>query len=58
MERENYFSAFGVCIKLLKKKIIMLFQLQAESIDVLHCYYAHGEENESFQRRTYWMLEE
>lgn len=25
---------------------------------VLNCYYAHGEENENFQRRTYWMLEE
>ncbi|KAK7318613.1 hypothetical protein RJT34_03316 [Clitoria ternatea] len=33
-------------------------RLKAESVDVLHCYYAHGEENESFQRRTYWMLEE
>ncbi|KAG6475190.1 hypothetical protein ZIOFF_064408 [Zingiber officinale] len=30
----------------------------AGSIDVLHCYYAHGEENENFQRRSYWMLEE
>ncbi|RDX66487.1 Calmodulin-binding transcription activator 2, partial [Mucuna pruriens] len=28
------------------------------SIDVLHCYYAHGEENENFQRRSYWMLEQ
>ncbi|XP_031264717.1 calmodulin-binding transcription activator 3-like [Pistacia vera] len=33
-------------------------RLKAGSIDVLHCYYAHGEENESFQRRSYWMLEE
>ncbi|ONK74053.1 uncharacterized protein A4U43_C03F2300 [Asparagus officinalis] len=33
-------------------------RLKADSVDVLHCYYAHGEENESFQRRTYWMLEE
>lgn len=31
---------------------------QAGSIDVLHCYYAHGEDNESFQRRSYWLLEE
>ncbi|XP_062210180.1 calmodulin-binding transcription activator 2-like isoform X2 [Phragmites australis] len=33
-------------------------RLKSGSIDVLHCYYAHGEENENFQRRTYWMLEE
>ncbi|KAG2540334.1 hypothetical protein PVAP13_9NG549214 [Panicum virgatum] len=33
-------------------------KLKAGSIDVLHCYYAHGEENENFQRRTYWLLEE
>lgn len=31
---------------------------QAGSVDVLHCYYAHGEDNENFQRRSYWMLEE
>ncbi|CAN6306417.1 unnamed protein product, partial [Urochloa humidicola] len=33
-------------------------KLKSGSIDVLHCYYAHGEENENFQRRTYWLLEE
>ncbi|XP_072089740.1 calmodulin-binding transcription activator 3 isoform X4 [Arachis hypogaea] len=33
-------------------------RLKAGSVDVLHCYYAHGEENENFQRRTYWMLDE
>ncbi|XP_024019885.1 calmodulin-binding transcription activator 2 [Morus notabilis] len=33
-------------------------KLKVGSIDVLHCYYAHGEENENFQRRCYWMLEE
>ncbi|KAF5480859.1 hypothetical protein F2P56_001569 [Juglans regia] len=33
-------------------------RLKAGSIDVLHCYYAHGEENENFQRRSYWMLED
>ncbi|XP_051143917.1 calmodulin-binding transcription activator 3-like isoform X2 [Andrographis paniculata] len=33
-------------------------RLKAGSVDVLHCYYAHGEENEKFQRRSYWMLEE
>ncbi|XP_020575859.1 calmodulin-binding transcription activator 2 isoform X2 [Phalaenopsis equestris] len=33
-------------------------KLKAGSIDVLHCYYAHGEDDENFQRRSYWMLEE
>ncbi|KAF0911202.1 hypothetical protein E2562_007974 [Oryza meyeriana var. granulata] len=33
-------------------------RLKSGSIDVLHCYYAHGEENVNFQRRSYWMLEE
>ncbi|XP_068661110.1 calmodulin-binding transcription activator 1-like isoform X2 [Aristolochia californica] len=33
-------------------------KLKAGSVDVLHCYYAHGEENENFQRRSYWMLDE
>ncbi|KAJ6397927.1 hypothetical protein OIU77_018860 [Salix suchowensis] len=33
-------------------------RLKCGSIDVLHCYYAHGEDNENFQRRSYWMLEE
>ncbi|XP_060197515.1 calmodulin-binding transcription activator 2-like isoform X2 [Lycium barbarum] len=33
-------------------------KLKAGSIDVLHCYYAHGEDNENFQRRSYWMLEQ
>lgn len=33
-------------------------RLKAGSVDVLHCYYAHGQENENFQRRSYWMLEE
>ncbi|KAF5178182.1 Calmodulin-binding transcription activator [Thalictrum thalictroides] len=33
-------------------------RLKAGSIDVLHCYYAHGEENGNFQRRSYWLLEE
>ncbi|GKV44679.1 hypothetical protein SLEP1_g51840 [Rubroshorea leprosula] len=30
---------------------------KAGSIDVLHCYYALGEENKNFQRRCYSMLE-
>ncbi|KAK1439490.1 hypothetical protein QVD17_05309 [Tagetes erecta] len=33
-------------------------RLKAGSVDVLHCYYAHGEDDESFQRRSYWLLEE
>ncbi|OIW20489.1 hypothetical protein TanjilG_13555 [Lupinus angustifolius] len=33
-------------------------KLKAGSVDVLHCYYAHGEDNENFQRRCYWMLDE
>ncbi|XP_024537773.1 calmodulin-binding transcription activator 1 [Selaginella moellendorffii] len=32
-------------------------RLKSGSIDVLHCYYAHGEEDPNFQRRSYWMLE-
>ncbi|PON64836.1 Notch [Parasponia andersonii] len=32
-------------------------KLKAGSVDVLHCYYAHGEENDNFQRRSYWMLD-
>ncbi|XP_078445478.1 calmodulin-binding transcription activator 2-like isoform X2 [Wolffia australiana] len=32
-------------------------KLKSGSVDVLHCYYAHGEDNENFQRRSYWMLE-
>ncbi|KAJ7539193.1 hypothetical protein O6H91_11G080600 [Diphasiastrum complanatum] len=32
-------------------------RLKAGSIDILHCYYAHGEDNVNFQRRSYWMLE-
>ncbi|OMO56135.1 IQ motif, EF-hand binding site [Corchorus capsularis] len=33
-------------------------KLKVGGIDVLHCYYAHGEENENFQRRSYWLLED
>ncbi|KAL5700685.1 hypothetical protein ACHQM5_026102 [Ranunculus cassubicifolius] len=32
-------------------------KLKVGSIDVLHCYYAHGEDDDSFQRRCYWMLD-
>ncbi|XP_074570411.1 calmodulin-binding transcription activator 2-like [Curcuma longa] len=31
-------------------------RLKVGSVDMLHCYYAHGEENGKFQRRSYWML--
>ncbi|TVU37808.1 hypothetical protein EJB05_11144 [Eragrostis curvula] len=33
-------------------------KLKVGSVDVLHCYYAHGEDNSNFQRRTYWLLDE
>ncbi|KAL6517638.1 hypothetical protein OROMI_033339 [Orobanche minor] len=33
-------------------------KLKVGSVDMLHCYYAHGEDNEHFQRRSYWLLEE
>ncbi|CAA0807333.1 Calmodulin-binding transcription activator 2 [Striga hermonthica] len=33
-------------------------KLKVGSVDMLHCYYAHGEDNENFQRRSYWLLEE
>ncbi|XP_022955591.1 calmodulin-binding transcription activator 3-like isoform X3 [Cucurbita moschata] len=33
-------------------------KLKSGSVDVLHCYYAHGEDNDNFQRRSYWMLDE
>ncbi|BAT77003.1 hypothetical protein VIGAN_01508200 [Vigna angularis var. angularis] len=33
-------------------------KLKVGSVDVLHCYYAHGEDNENFQRRSFWMLDQ
>ncbi|OMO76808.1 IQ motif, EF-hand binding site [Corchorus capsularis] len=33
-------------------------KLKVVSVEVLHCYYAHGEDDEKFQRRCYWMLDE
>ncbi|XP_073140491.1 calmodulin-binding transcription activator 2 isoform X2 [Henckelia pumila] len=33
-------------------------KLKVGSVDMLHCYYAHGEDNEHFQRRSYWLLEQ
>ncbi|XP_051116317.1 calmodulin-binding transcription activator 4 [Andrographis paniculata] len=32
-------------------------RLKVGSAEALNCYYAHGEENPSFQRRSYWMLD-
>lgn len=32
-------------------------KLKTGSVDVLHCYYAHGEDNENFQRRCYWLVD-
>jgi hypothetical protein len=32
-------------------------RLKIGNVDVLHCYYAHGETNPNFQRRCYWMLD-
>ncbi|KAL6513145.1 hypothetical protein OROGR_020631 [Orobanche gracilis] len=33
-------------------------KLKVGSVDMLNCYYAHGEDNENFQRRSYWLLEQ
>ncbi|OMO83481.1 IQ motif, EF-hand binding site [Corchorus capsularis] len=32
-------------------------KLKVGGEDVLHCYYAHGEDDGNFQRRCYWMIE-
>jgi hypothetical protein len=32
-------------------------RLKIGNVDVLHCYYAHGETNLNFQRRCYWLLD-
>ncbi|KAI3728407.1 hypothetical protein L6452_17042 [Arctium lappa] len=31
-------------------------RLKVGNAEALNCYYAHGEENPNFQRRSYWML--
>lgn len=51
-QRHGFYSLVGV--QLLTSELL---GLQAGSIDVLHCYYAHGEDNSNFQRRAYWMLD-
>ncbi|ESW35769.1 hypothetical protein PHAVU_001G263000 [Phaseolus vulgaris] len=32
-------------------------RLKVGNEEILNCYYAHGEENRTFQRRSYWILE-
>ncbi|GAB4839753.1 hypothetical protein Ancab_020463 [Ancistrocladus abbreviatus] len=32
-------------------------RLKVGNVEALNCYYAHGEKNPSFQRRSYWMLD-
>ncbi|XP_021999261.1 calmodulin-binding transcription activator 4 isoform X1 [Helianthus annuus] len=32
-------------------------RLKVGNVEALNCYYAHGEENPNFQRRSYWMLD-
>jgi len=31
-----------------------MYTSQAGTVDLLNCYYAHSEENQLFQRRSYW----
>lgn len=33
-------------------------RLKVGNVEALNCYYAHGELNPNFQRRSYWMLEQ
>ncbi|KAI7749162.1 hypothetical protein M8C21_028217, partial [Ambrosia artemisiifolia] len=32
-------------------------RLKVGNVEALNCYYAHGEANPNFQRRSYWMLD-
>ncbi|KAM7468779.1 hypothetical protein LguiB_016341 [Lonicera macranthoides] len=32
-------------------------RLKVGNVTALNCYYAHGEQNPNFQRRSYWMLD-
>ncbi|RYR16992.1 hypothetical protein Ahy_B03g061808 isoform B [Arachis hypogaea] len=32
-------------------------RLKVGTVEALNCYYAHGEQNPTFQRRSYWMLD-
>ncbi|KAJ0677582.1 putative transcription factor CG1-CAMTA family [Helianthus annuus] len=33
-------------------------RLKVGNVEALNCYYAHGELNPNFQRRSYWMLDQ
>ncbi|GMP82306.1 hypothetical protein CsSME_00036678 [Camellia sinensis var. sinensis] len=33
-------------------------RLKVGNAEALNCYYAHGEQNPKFQRRSYWMLDQ
>lgn len=33
-------------------------RLKVGNVEALNCYYAHGEQNPNFQRRSYWMLDQ
>ncbi|XP_042498366.1 calmodulin-binding transcription activator 4 [Macadamia integrifolia] len=32
-------------------------RLKVGNVEALNCYYAHGEQNSNFQRRSYWILD-
>ncbi|KAL1334546.1 calmodulin-binding transcription activator 4-like isoform X2 [Arachis hypogaea] len=32
-------------------------RLKIGNVEILNCYYAHREENRSFQKRSYWILD-
>ncbi|PIA33804.1 hypothetical protein AQUCO_04000102v1 [Aquilegia coerulea] len=32
-------------------------RLKVGNVEALNCYYAHGEQNSNFQRRSFWMLD-
>ncbi|KAJ6326298.1 hypothetical protein OIU78_013410 [Salix suchowensis] len=32
-------------------------RLKVGNVETINCYYAHGEQNPNFQRRSYWMLD-
>ncbi|KAI4384222.1 hypothetical protein MLD38_002405 [Melastoma candidum] len=33
-------------------------RLKVGNVEALNCYYAHGEDNPNFQRRSYWILDQ
>lgn len=39
-------------------KLQPFVDVQLGSLEILHCYYAHSEKDDRFQRRCYWMLDE